>query len=290
MNIPTILIYIISSIILNIILNKLEQKKQDNFLDYIIIANIYIFTLSGIFAFYNLTPNNDNIFIIIFFLVLGKILYLTLIKERTILRNHDYHLKKYLSTLISSYLLNILIINQVDNVFPNMETIKLIIWIFIIGYLLLYMKKNINIKIPINNNISFFQDKEYIVMQYAKYKNKYQHLITSKYPNIVLLMYSLLIYENYHKPEPIRQIDRLKYKLLHQEGKFGIMQIEKKYPITDEESIKIAQKTLEKLYQINCKETTNDKATLKILIKKYYKEEKKEVETIYQTIKNFNQK
>lgn len=290
MSINTLIIYIISSIILNIILNKLEHKKKDNIIDYIIISNIYILILSGIFDFYNLTNNNDNIFIIILFQVLGKIFYLTLIRERTILKNNDYNLKKYLITLVTSYLINILLINQVDNIFPSMESIKLIIWIFILGYALLYIKKNIDITIPKDNNLSYYLDKEYIVMQYAKYKNKYHNLITSKYEVLSLLIYSIIIYENYNKPELIRKIDLLKYKLFHEENKFGIMQIEKKHPITDEESIILSKKKLERIYTTNCKEKTNELAIIKILIKKYYKQENTEIESIYKTIKNFTQK
>ena len=173
MSIPTLFIYIIASIGLNIILNRLEKQKKQNFIDYVMIANIYMIILSGIFQFYRLTDNNDNIFLIILFLILGKIFYLTLIKERTNLKNNDYLLKKYLITLGSSYLINILVINQVDDILPSMENMKLMIWLFISGYVLLYIKKNIDIKVPVDNQVSFYQDREYIVMQYAKYKNKY---------------------------------------------------------------------------------------------------------------------
>lgn len=290
MSINTLLIYIISSIILNIFLNKLEAKKKDNILDYIIISNIYILILSGIFDFYSLTNNNDNIFIIILFQVLGKIFYLTLIRERTILKNNDYNLKKYLITLVTSYLINILIINQIDNIFPNEETIKLLIWLVIIGYTLLYIKKNIDIKVPIDNNISFYQDKEYIVMQYAKYKNKYNNLVTSKYEYLNQLIYSIMIYENYNKPELIRKIDTLKYKIFHEENKFGIMQIDKKQPITDEESVELAKKKLERIYTTNIKDKVGELDIIKILIKKYYKKDTKEIISIYQIISKFNKK
>lgn len=282
MSINTLIIYIISSIILSIILNKLERKKQDNILDYIIISNIYIIILSGIFKFYKLTTNNDNIFLIILFLVIGNILYLTLIKERTILKNNNYNLKKYIITLISSYFINILIINKIDNIFPSIENIRLIIWLLIIGYILLYIKKNIEIKVPVNNNLSFYQDKEYIVMQYAKYKNKYNNIINSKYLEINNLLYSIMIYENYNKPELIRKIDLIKYKLFKEKIKFGIMQIEKNNPITDEESIDISKKKLERIYNIN--------KDIKDIIKKYYKKEKNEIKIIYEVINEFNQK
>lgn len=282
MTINTLIIYIISSIILNITLNKLEKNTPNSLIDYIVISNIYIIILSGIFGVYNLTNNNDNIFLIILFQLLGKIFYLTLIKERTILRNNNYTLKKYLITLISSYLINILIINKIDNIFPSIENIKLIIWFFIIGYIALYIKKNITIKTTINNNITFSQDKEYIVMQYAKYKNKYFDIVSTKQEELNLLIYSIMIYENYNKPELMRKLDNLKYKIFKEVGTFGIMQIEKNKPITDEKSIEIAKKKLEKIYT-----SSKDKNNIKTIIKKYYKKDIKEIEDIYKIINNF---
>jgi len=175
-----------------------------------------------------------------------------------------------------------------DNIFPNTETTKLLIWLFIIGYTLLYIKKNIDIKIPTDNNISFYQDKEYIVMQYAKYKTKYNNLISSKNNYLNQLIYAIMIYENYNKPEIIRKTDILKYKLFHEENKFGIMQIEKKQPITDEESIDLVLKKLERIYNNNIKEKIGELDTIKILIKKYYKKDIKEIVSIYQTISKFN--
>ena len=180
------------------------------------------------------------------------------------------------------------IINRVDNIFPGEETIKLLIWLFIIGYILLYIKKNIEIKIPIDNNISFYLDEEYIVMQYAKYKTKYNNLIISKNKYLINLIYAIMIYENYNKPELVRKIDILKYRILHKGNKFGIMQIEGKEPITDEDSIKISLRKLERIYNINIKNNLDEINIIKILIKKYYKKNIIEIVNIYQIISNFN--
>lgn len=288
MGINTLLIYIIASIILTIILNNLERKKKDNIIDYIIISNIYILILSGILNFYKL--NSDNIFIIILFSILGKIFYETLIKERTILKNNNYNLSKYLLSLSTSYLLNILIINRVDNIFPSDETIKLLIWLFIACYFLIFIKNNIDIKVPATDNIPYYQDREYLVMQYAKYKNKYYNLINTKYKELNLLTFSILIYENYHKPEFIRKLDIIKYRLFREEVAFGIMQLKRKNPISDEESIKFSLKKLEKIYITNSKINSKELEIIKKTTKKYYQNDNKEVECIYKVLKSFNDK
>ena len=288
MSIWTLFIYMISSVILNIGLNKLESKKKDNIIDYVVISNIYVVVLSGVFDYYSLTNNNDNIFFIVLFQILGRILYLTVVRERTVLRNSSYQLKKYLITLVSCYFLNILIINQMDNILPSEEIIKLLIWLFIVGYVFLYVKKNIDVRVPVDDNVSFYQDREYVVMQYAKYKSRYDNLVSSKYEDVTLLIYAIMIYENYNRPELMRKIDILKYKLFRETGKFGIMQVDKNKVVSNEESIEIVRKKLERIYTTNYK--NKDKVTVSFLIQKYYKSEKDEVKTIYEIIKEFIKK
>ena len=62
------------------------------------------------------------------------------------------------------------------------------------------------------------------------------------------------------------------------------MQIERKQPITDIESIEIVKKKLEKIYNTNKEEKKKEQ----ILIKKYYKKDNKEILSIYQIIDKFN--
>ena len=278
MNIYTIIIYLIATLILWIILNILEKKKEDNLLEYIIISNIYILVLSSLFK-----SHSNNIFLIVIFQTITNILYTTYVKERSFINNNLYNIIKYLLNIIISYMFNILFINKIESIFLSVEETKQIIWILLIGYLYINLKNNQLSKRIEKKKELFYQDNEYIVMQYAKYKNKYSSLITSKYNDINLLMYSIMIYENYHKPKLIRQIDNIKYKFFSKKGYFGIMQIESKHPLTDEESIELAIKKLEKIYTTNKKEKIN----IHSLIKKYYKKDNKPIEEIYQVINKF---
>lgn len=277
MNILTIILYIIFSFILGIILNKLETKKEDNYLDYIIITNIYIFILSGILKTYNI--QTTNIFLISLFQIIGYIIYITSIKEVSI-NTYKNDLKKYLLTIITSYLLNILVINKLTNIFLTSKDIKLLIWILIIVYTYTLFKDNL--KVPITKRIHYYEDKEYIVMQYAKLKNKYYKEIKTTSKELLPLIYSVMIYENYQKPSIIRTLDKYKSKFNQKESKYGIMQIQSKEYIDDITSIKLATKKLEKIY----KTTTN----IPKVIESYYNNENKEILSIYNEIIEFNKK
>ena len=278
MGIKTIILYIIFTFILGIILKILENKKQDNFYDYIIISNIYIFILSGIFKNYKITCT--NIFLIPLFQIILTIIFIISIKEISIIRNNNYNLKKYFLTIITTYLLNVIFINKLDTMFLTINEMKIILWLIIIVYLFSLLK--INLKTIKNDQIFYYQDNEYIVMQYAKFKNKYYNEINLKEKKLVPLIYSIMIYENYHNPSIFRFLDKYKNLISKKQLKYGIMQIESNEYITDIESIKITIKKLEKLAKNNIK--------IEKIINEYYKYDNIEVLSIYNKIEEFNKK
>ena len=102
-----------------------------------------------------------------------------------------------------------------------------------------------------------------------------------------------MVYENYYKPSIIRKLDIIKFKIDNEERKLGIMQIKTKKIITDEESIELAIKKLEKIYDkiFNNKKIKKDNNLIS-LIKEYTKEENnsEEVIDIYNKIVEFNKK
>ena len=275
MNIHTIIIYIISSIVLGIILNILENKKEDNFLDYIIISNIYILLLASFFK-----NHSNNIFLIVLFQTISNILYITYIKELPFFNNNKYNILKYIFNIISTYLLNIFFINKVNTVLINPEQAKLVIWILIIGYIYLNLKDNIKLNKIKENKKLFYQDQEYIVMQYAKFKSKYYKEIKTKNKELIPIIYSIMIYENYHKSKILRKLD--KYKIFNKQNKYGIMQVVSNKNIDDITSIKIAIKSLEQIYINN--------SNPKDIINAYYNKQNKEVFLIYKEIINFDKK
>lgn len=284
MSIPTLFLYIIASFILNFLLQIIEKKKKDIFLNDIIISNIFMLILAGIFSTYHLTENNDNIFLIIFFQILGSVFYKQCIQEISIWQYNDNLIKRYLITLGSAYLLNILFINQTQNVFPNMEGFKLILWLLIIEYLYFSFKDYIKKNHHHNNQIMFYKDQEYIVMQYAKLKTRYRREVHSKYRELVPLVYAIMIYENYTRPEILRKLDHYKYQAFREQGKFGIMQIYSAYEISDAESIKLAIKKLEKIYQTLPKENKNSRYWSSKVMNHYYHKNVKAVISIYKNI------
>ena len=177
---------------------------------------------------------------------------------------------------------------KVNNAFVDMDVFKNFIWLLII----LYMVKKLNltsIKLKTEEKENFdnrFQ--EYVVVNYAKFKHKYNYLIKSKDKIIEDLMYSFLIYENYRHGYLYNYFKDIKNKIFRKESNYGILNIKSDHFITNEEGIVILKEQLEmKLKRIK-KGSIDD--TVKKLVNEKYKEshDYKEILKIYNIIGEFN--
>ena len=287
MSITTILLYIIYSIILFTALEVLTNKYKISKLNYIILSLIYLILISGL-----TNTSTTNIFLVIIIELLIRIFYITNIQEQNFFKIHLDLLITYLITIFLSYILNIHFINKVENILPSANEFKIIIWICIIIYTYTELKNNIkkeiNIDKYINKEKQIKYKKEYIITEYAKYKNEYYNMINTKNKEIELIIYSIMIYENYKKSKSRRKIDNILFKLTKKEMKLGIMQVSTKKFITDEENIKIVKKKKKKIYN-NIKKTKTKNTEIEVL-KEYNKDNYEKIINIYKEIKEFNQK
>ena len=293
MGIHLLFIYFLASILLFFILDYIDKKDQDNYINHILISVIYIIFLAGIFATFGIDNNNGNIFLIVLFEFLIKIFYTNYVLEKNFFKNNSFVLKIYLITIIVCYLVNYTFIKRVLNVFPGIKELKIIIWLLILIYAYIVLKKYVTLKEVKNDNTLFYNDKDYVVMQYAKFKNKYFNIVNTKYKELYPVIYAIMIRENYYKPEFIRKLDKLKYKLDNEERKFGIMQVISKNIIDDEGSIDIAIKSLEKIYlKLNKNNKKNKDDLIGDILKKYYDNDIAfdEVIKIYKLILEFDNK
>ena len=237
MSITTIFIYLIYSLILFLIIEYLNIKNKTNSINNIVVSLIYLIIISGI------TPARTySIFLVIILELLIRIFYTNYILEKNFLKQNRNNLKTYLITIVLSYILNITFINKVDSVFPTPDQLKTIIWLAIIIFVYIILKDNITINNIIEKKKTFNDKEEYIITEYSKLKNKYSEYIITKYQELIPIIYSLMVYENYYKPSIIRKLDIIKFKIDNEERKLGIMQIKTKKIITDEESIELAIK------------------------------------------------
>ena len=289
MSLGMILLYLLSGIGLYFLLNYVDKKYRDNYINGAVISIIYIIILAGIFSNYNLVSNNDNIFLIILIEFFIRLFIDCYIKEIPFFRDGSINKKKYIISILGGYIINYYFINRVSNVFLEGDDLKIIIWGLIILYLYFLFKNDFGKYKFRENKFYFYRDREYVVMQYAKFKNKYFRVVRTKYRELIPVIYSIMIYENYNKGEVIRKLDNLKYKISKNRDKFGIMQVYSNYFISDDKSIVIAIRKLEKLYVSDGSREINYKSVLRLL-NKYYKSsvDNKKIGNIYKIIVSFD--
>ena len=186
-----------------------------------------------------------------------------------------------------SLIINNVFINKVDNIFLGGESLKIVVWILII----LYLYQNIKIidnpviieEKPIDNS----KYREYIVTNYAKFKNLYNNEIDTDNSLLKNLLYAIMIYEDKKRNKYLRAIDNLFIGKINKLYKVGIMQVPSKIYLTDVESIKIVENKLIKIYN---KYLIADELTMvNKILKDYYKDDLivNNVTYIYNVINNF---
>ena len=136
---------------------------------------------------------------------------------------------------------------------------------------------------PIDNS----KYREYIVTNYAKFKNLYNDEIDTDNSLLKNLLYAIMIYEDKKRNKYLRAIDNLFIGKINKLYKVGIMQVPSKIYLTDVESIKIVENKLIKIYN---KYLIADELTMvNKILKDYYKDDLivNNVTYIYNVINNF---
>lgn len=283
--------YVFFSFLLFLFLNFFTKKFHLTKIEYVLFTNIFLVFLAGIAGYFRFSIFCDDLFIIVVFEFLIRMVCTTYLLEKDFFAKEEGVLQLYLCNVVVAYLLNQLIIRQVDMVFLDAEQLKFLLWVFIIlfFYNFFYKKKELSLtKEAISKRLELSDKKQYIITQYAKMKQKYGKNIHVK-DDMRFLIYALMIYENYKRPSIFRQIDYFHYQFDHIPKKQGIMQVDSKKILSDVESIEFIEKKFEKSQEKKKtkKNVINSSSLLKNIGKN--KEEIVQIEKVYQYLKEFSE-
>lgn len=263
MNLFVLLLQVIFTIPLFCILEFFNKKELSN-IQKILIPVVYIIILSAL-----CTEIKSNIYLIVIFEVFLHNFYTNHIINKEILVNK----KEYFTNSLISILLSVFIydyfISKVDSVIPQAEEIRPLLWFLIIIFLYNLFKNNF-VKVEKTKKNNFIDRKrEYVVITYAKLKNKYYRIVKSKNILVNRVIYAIMIYENYKNPALVRKLSNIINRFVNKESKYGIMQVESEKEIDDEKSIKLVLTKMDKSYtKLDKKLSDIDKVSL--LLKEKY--------------------
>ena len=280
--------YVFFAFLLFMFLNFIVKRFSLTKIQYVLFTNIFLVFLASVASYFHLNAFCDDIFIIVIFEFLIRMLYTTYLLEKDFFSKEEGILPLYLGNVVVAYLLNQFIIRQVDMVFLNPEQLKFLLWVFIILFIYHFFHRQDMVSIQNSTKkFSIAERVQYIILQYAKMKQKYGKDISVQ-GDMRFLIYAIMIFENYKRPSFFRQLDYFRYQFDHVPKKQGIMQVDSKKILSDIESIEFVEKKLEKLQER--KKTKKNMINSLELLKGIGKtqEEIILIEKIYQYLKEFS--
>ena len=241
--------YVFFAFLLFMFLNFIVKRISLTKIQYVLFTNIFLVFLASVASYFHLNAFCDDIFIIVIFEFLIRMLYTTYLLEKDFFSKEEGILPLYLGNVVVAYLLNQFIIRQVDMVFLNPEQLKFLLWVFIILFIYHFFHRQDMVSIQNSTKkFSIAERGQYIILQYAKMKQKYGKDISVQ-GDMRFLIYAIMIFENYKRPSFFRQLDYFRYQFDHVPKKQGIMQVDSKKILSDIESIEFVEKKLEKLQE-----------------------------------------
>ena len=280
--------YVFFAFLLFMFLNFIVKRFSLTKIQYVLFTNIFLVFLASVASYFHLNAFCDDIFIIVIFEFLIRMLYTTYLLEKDFFSKEEGILPLYLGNVVVAYLLNQFIIRQVDMVFLNPEQLKFLLWVFIILFIYHFFHRQDMVSIQNSTKKFYIAERgQYIILQYAKMKQKYGKDISVQ-GDMRFLIYAIMIFENYKRPSFFRQLDYFRYQFDHVPKKQGIMQVDSKKILSDIESIEFVEKKLEKLQER--KKTKKNMINSLELLKGIGKtqEETILIEKIYQYLKEFS--
>lgn len=270
--------YIILALILVFLISFLEKKYNINRFHSICFSIIYMMIIGGLGARFGFSKFNENIFLIFVFELVIRMIYITYFLEKDFFDKRESNVSYSIILIVISYIINTQFINKVDEVFLKGEDFRIILW-FLVFLFLYQFFKNKEQFISTNKDIEL-PDREKIVMMYAKLKNTYLEDTKNYDKDLLYILFSIMIFNNYQRPEIYRTMDNLIFRINGKSKNLGIMQVKSNKFITDSESIDIAYKKLVKLRE---KQKTK-KININNIIDSYDKTNSDNIKLIYDYI------
>lgn len=275
--------YFIGGFFLFLLLRYLKRKYIITMPYHIVFSMIYLLVVAGVCSFWSWKEFNENIFLILIFEFVIRLLYTTYFLGQDFFEEEGKNFGSFIVSVIMGYILNQSVINQVSQVFLTAEEWKSMLWLLTVSFLLFFFKDHREFSVSPNREESQLPSKKRIVLDYAKLKCIYDEEISFPNLDLELLCYSIMIFENRRRPVFWRKLDNFLFRIDGKSRNLGIMQIKSKKFISDIESIEIALKKLAKLYE----KKKEEKSCIQEVIFAYQKEQDDTIFYIYQQLKKF---
>lgn len=244
----------------------------------------FVLVLAGISGRCGFDKFNENIFLVLVFKFIIEIFYNIYFLDGDYFNREDNNVKWAIIEIFIMFYLDQELIIKVNDIFLAGEDLKIIVWIFMIFYIYNFYKNcTVNKRVFVTEERKI--SKENIVISFARCKIMYGEDVKVKNDKNKLIVYSIMILNNYERPSVLRKVDNTMFKINGLPRKLGIMQVLSKKFITDSESIEIVCKKIDKLCEKN---KSSKKDNYKDIFVSYDKKSSDKLIYIYEELKKFS--
>ncbi|MDO4581611.1 MAG: hypothetical protein Q4B96_03390 [Bacillota bacterium] len=228
----------------------------------VFLPSIYMLILANIYNVkFQTTPH--LIFLMVIWYYVFRWFYIFYILRRKELVNIKSEITvAIIGSALACIIYNALIASSV-NIWVSWEDIKTELWLIVIFFVYELLKTNIDQKIITDEEKSRNRKLAYIKNKYHRLSQKYDNYIIpdNKYDFYYPLVYAIMIYEDYCRPNATRLCERIwaiyKLKIKKQKMSLGIMQFTTHTIITDDKSVQLAVEMIKDEIATYCSDPDN---------------------------------
>lgn len=225
---------------------RADQNKSmsTNILMNVLMPNVILVFLHMLFYTSKIYEREYLICYVVFYYVYRTVLICLILKRKELFSMRYETFNAVVGIFVAILLTNFLLANPKDIFIPVSELVNefwLIVIAIIYKFIVVLLDKIYTQKKIVNEQML---DK-YITNKFNYFYNKYNSImnITERDNRIWILLFSIMIFENYNRGSIIRKIERVKV-IFSKNATLGIMQIESNIDISDEKSIALAYNKL----------------------------------------------
>lgn len=286
MNIFIWLFYLVFGFLVFLLSGYLNKKYKFTRIQSLVFSIFFVLVLAGISGRLGFSKFNENIFLVLVFKFIIELFYNIYFLEGDYFNKEDNNVKWAIIEIFLMFYLDQELIIKVNDIFLAGEDLKIIVWMFMIFYIYNFYKNcTVNKRTVVTEERKI--SKEKIAISFARCKIMYGEDVKLKDDKNKLIVYSIMILNNYERPSVLRKIDNTMFKINGLPRKLGIMQILSKKFITDSESIEIVCKKIDKL----CEKSKGSKVknkNYKDVFVSYDKKSSEKLIYIYEELEKFS--
>ena len=222
-----------------------DTRPGFNFILRVFTPVVYIIIVSAALKEMGLDVLTKNIYLITLYYFIFRWVLICLTKDILPLYNWSLQMFYLVCSLGVSYFIYAKFLRFNISLLPDLKDLTNAVWLSIFAFV--YYISN---QMKLSYARSIHRREKYFINKYNEFSKKFDKYIPSTFPaELRMLVYSIMIVENYNRPPLVRLLEYIVFFLFRGEKSMGIMQVKSKKFITNQKSIEMACKKIHQDYK-----------------------------------------